>query len=45
MLLAVARMLFLFGASFFFLAGIANLQQKRLRIRQLECEESRKVAS
>src|SRR5438067_6934790 len=28
MLLALARMLFLFGASFFFLAGIANLQQK-----------------
>ena len=31
LLLAVARMLFLFGASFFFLAGIANLQQKRLQ--------------
>ncbi|MBV9475704.1 MAG: response regulator [Acidobacteria bacterium] len=43
LLLAVARMLFLFGASYFFLVGVANLQEKRLRIRQLELEESRKV--
>ena len=43
MLLAVARMLFVFGASYFFLIGVANLQEKRLRIRQLEVEESRKV--
>jgi signal transduction histidine kinase/DNA-binding response OmpR family regulator len=43
MLLAFTRMLFVFGASYFFLIGIANLQEKRLRIRQLETEESRKV--
>src|SRR5688572_16675837 len=43
MLLAFTRMLFVFGASYFFLVGIANLQEKRLRIRQLEVEESRKV--
>jgi signal transduction histidine kinase/CheY-like chemotaxis protein len=43
MLLAITRMLFVFGASYFFLIGIANLQEKRLRIRQLESEESRKV--
>ncbi|MFL6244681.1 MAG: response regulator [Thermoanaerobaculia bacterium] len=43
MLLAFTRMLFVFGASYFFLIGIANLQEKRLRIRQLEAEESRKV--
>ncbi len=43
-LLALTRMLFLFGASFFFLMGVANLQEKRLRIRQLEAEESRKLA-
>jgi signal transduction histidine kinase/CheY-like chemotaxis protein len=42
-LLAFTRMLFVFGASYFFLVGIANLQEKRLRIRQLEAEESRKV--
>jgi signal transduction histidine kinase/DNA-binding response OmpR family regulator len=42
--LALTRMLFLFGASFFFLVGVANLQEKRLRIRQLESEESRKIA-
>jgi len=42
-LLAVTHMLYLFGASYFFLAGISNLQEKRLRIRQLEAEESRKV--
>ena len=43
-LLAVTRMIFVFGASYFFLAGVANLQEKRLRIRTLEVEESRKVA-
>jgi signal transduction histidine kinase/CheY-like chemotaxis protein len=43
MLLAFTRILFVFGASYFFLIGIANLQEKRLRIRQLETEESRKV--
>jgi signal transduction histidine kinase/CheY-like chemotaxis protein len=43
LLVAVTRMLFVFGASYFFLIGIANLQEKRLRIRQLEAEESRKV--
>ncbi|HEX6641760.1 MAG TPA: response regulator [Thermoanaerobaculia bacterium] len=43
MLLAITRILFVFGASYFFLIGIANLQEKRLRIRQLESEESRKV--
>ncbi|MEA2239732.1 MAG: hypothetical protein QOC81_4456 [Thermoanaerobaculia bacterium] len=44
LLLAVVRMLFLFGASFFFLAGIANLLQKRLQIRELEAEQAREVA-
>jgi signal transduction histidine kinase/DNA-binding response OmpR family regulator len=43
MILAVTRMLFLFGALVSFIVGIANLQEKRLRIRQLETEESRKV--
>ncbi len=43
MLLAITRMLFLFGALASFIVGIANLQEKRLRIRQLEAEESRKV--
>ena len=38
MLIAVARMVFLFGASFVFIAGIANLQQKRLEIRSLNAE-------
>ncbi len=41
--LAFSRMLFLFGASYFFLIGVANLQEKRLRIRQLEADESRQV--
>jgi signal transduction histidine kinase/CheY-like chemotaxis protein len=36
--LAVTRMLFVFGASYFFLRGIADLSEKRLRIRQLESE-------
>jgi len=44
MVLALVRMLFLFGASFFFLAGIANLQQKRLQIRELEIEQARELA-
>jgi len=44
LLLAIARMLFLFGASFVFLGGIANLQQKRLVIRQLENEQARELA-
>jgi signal transduction histidine kinase/CheY-like chemotaxis protein len=44
LLLAVVRMLFLFGASFFFLAGIANLLQKRSQIRELEAEQAREVA-
>jgi signal transduction histidine kinase/DNA-binding response OmpR family regulator len=43
MFLAVTRMLFLSGALASFIVGIANLQEKRLRIRQLETEESRKV--
>jgi signal transduction histidine kinase/DNA-binding response OmpR family regulator len=42
--LALTRMLFLFGASYFFLSGISNLQEKRLRIRQLEADEKRQVA-
>jgi len=42
-LLGFTRMLFLFGAAYFFLDGIGNLQEKRLRIRLLEAEESRKV--
>jgi signal transduction histidine kinase/CheY-like chemotaxis protein len=44
MLLAVVRMLFLAGASIFFLAGIANLQQKRMQIRELEGEKARELA-
>jgi len=43
MLLAICRMLFIFGASYFFLIGVANLQEKRLRIRQLEGEATRRV--
>jgi len=43
MLLAITRMLFISGASYFFLIGVANLQEKRLRIRQLEAEASRRV--
>src|SRR5207244_2979264 len=38
LLLAFTRMLFLFGASFFFIAGIANLQQRRMEIRSLAAE-------
>ncbi|HEX8411263.1 MAG TPA: response regulator [Thermoanaerobaculia bacterium] len=44
MLLAITRMLFLFGASYFFLVGIADVQEKRRRVRQLEAEERAKVA-
>ena len=44
LLLAIVRMLFLTGASIFFLAGIANLQQKRQIIRALESEHAREVA-
>jgi signal transduction histidine kinase/CheY-like chemotaxis protein len=40
---AVSRMLFLMGASYFFLAGVTNLQEKRMRIRELESEESSKI--
>ncbi len=43
LLLAFTRMVFVFGASYFFLVGVANLAEKRLRIRQLEAEESQKV--
>jgi signal transduction histidine kinase/CheY-like chemotaxis protein len=38
LLLAVTRMLFLFGASFFFINGIANLQRKRLEVRKLAAD-------
>jgi signal transduction histidine kinase/DNA-binding response OmpR family regulator len=41
--LAAARMLFLFGASYFFLIGVADLQQKRLRIKQLESAERKEL--
>ena len=44
MLLASTRMLFLAGASYFFLVGIADVQEKRRRVRQLEAEERAKVA-
>ena len=43
MVLAVTRMLFVFGASYFFLLGVANLQEKRRTILQLEAERSRKL--
>jgi signal transduction histidine kinase/CheY-like chemotaxis protein len=38
MLLAITRMLFLHGASYFFLVGVADLQEKRLRIQKLEAQ-------
>ena len=41
--LAITRMLFVFGASYFFLRGIADLSEKRLRIRQLEAEARAKA--
>ncbi|HEX2833769.1 MAG TPA: response regulator [Thermoanaerobaculia bacterium] len=40
---ALGRMIFLSGASYFFLIGVANLQEKRHVIRQLEMERSRKI--
>ena len=43
MLLAVVRMLFVFGASYYFLVGVANLQAKRIEVRHLEAERSRKI--
>jgi signal transduction histidine kinase/CheY-like chemotaxis protein len=42
-LLALCRMAFLFGASYFFLAGVANLQEKRLEVRRLEALEKQKI--
>ena len=36
--LALTRMLFVFGASYFFIMGVADLSAKRLRIRQLAQE-------
>jgi signal transduction histidine kinase/CheY-like chemotaxis protein len=44
MVLALTRMLFVFGASYLFLVGVANIQEKRLRIRDLETEQTQKVA-
>jgi len=44
MMLAITRMLFVAGASYFFLVGIADVQEKRRRVRQLEAEERAKVA-
>ncbi|HEX6161138.1 MAG TPA: response regulator, partial [Thermoanaerobaculia bacterium] len=44
MLVALTRMIFVFGASYFFLVGVANLKEKRIRIRELEAEQSQKVA-
>jgi len=41
--LAITRMLFVFGASYFFLVGIADLSEKRLRVRQLEAQERAKA--
>ncbi|MEK6376169.1 MAG: response regulator [Acidobacteriota bacterium] len=38
LLLAFTRMLFLFGASFFFINGIANLQRKRMEVRKLAAD-------
>src|SRR5436190_4185 len=43
MLLALCRMLFIFGATYFFLIGVANLQERSLVIRQLEGEAQRRV--
>ena len=41
--LAATRMLFIFGASYLFLIGVANLQEKRQQVRQLEAEQNRKL--
>ncbi len=40
---ALTRMAFLFGSSFFFLRGVAQLREKRSVIRKLREDESRKV--
>ncbi|MEO6326750.1 MAG: response regulator [Thermoanaerobaculia bacterium] len=40
---ALARMAFIHGASFFFLRGVADLQEKRRLIKILKQEETRKV--
>ena len=40
---ALTRALFLTGASFFFIIPIANLQEKRLRIRALEIDGQRQI--
>jgi signal transduction histidine kinase/DNA-binding response OmpR family regulator len=42
-LLAVTRMLFITGASYFVVTSVANLQEKRLRIRKLEDEKSQQI--
>ena len=41
--LAIFRMLFLYGAASFLLAGIANLHEKRLVIRRMRAEEQKKI--
>ncbi|MEO8378117.1 MAG: response regulator, partial [Acidobacteriota bacterium] len=43
MLLALTRMIFVFGASYFFIVGVADLTEKRLRIGLLESDQRRKV--
>jgi signal transduction histidine kinase/CheY-like chemotaxis protein len=43
MVLALTRMIFIAAASYFFLVGVANIQEKRLRISDLEAEQSQKV--
>jgi signal transduction histidine kinase/DNA-binding response OmpR family regulator len=42
-LLAVTRMLFVTGVSYFVVTSVANLQEKRLRIRRLEEEKSQQI--
>jgi len=42
-LLAVTRMLFITGVSYFVVTGLANLQERRLRVRKLEEEKSRQI--
>jgi signal transduction histidine kinase/CheY-like chemotaxis protein len=42
-LVGVTRMLFITGASYFVVTGVANLQERRLRIRRLEEEKSRQI--
>jgi signal transduction histidine kinase/CheY-like chemotaxis protein len=41
---ALTRMIFLFGSSYFFLAGAANLQDKRMQVKQLEAHEKQQIA-